>query len=130
MTENVTENESAIRRIQGLLERASHPETPKPERESCQELADKLIHKYRVDRAMLNFKKKDQAKEILTREYEPVRARDYGFILNGMQRECYRHAGVQLGHKDGHVLRRDAVLGHPDGLRVLDVPEVGVVPWL
>lgn len=88
------ENEGQLRRIQGLLERAGHAETPEHEREACTAKADALMAKYRIDRAMLNFKHADQAREVVSRT-QPRNRMDYAGLLNGMMTTIFSHSGCR-----------------------------------
>lgn len=65
--------EATMRRIQALLERAAHPTTPGPEKEASQAAADRLMSKYRLDRALLNFAKDAKDRGLPEkREYEQI----------------------------------------------------------
>lgn len=87
-------NESAMRRIQALLERAGHPETPEHERDACQEKADKLMQQHRIERAMLNFTRKDVPKEIMSKDIDRASG-EYSNQLRQMQYAILKHAGCQ-----------------------------------
>lgn len=100
-----------MRRIQSLLERAAHPATPQAERETAQEMAEKLMAKYRLDRAMLNFNKdKKQRREPSHREYDEIdlvnssaanTARDWNeefgiqSVIRYLRTSVYSHAGCK-----------------------------------
>lgn len=60
-----------INRVQKLLERASHPNTPGPERDECLRKAKIIMEEQRIDHAMLNFDRSDEdkRKDVDTREY-------------------------------------------------------------
>lgn len=49
-----TASEGMLGKIRGLLARAEHPETPKPEAEACMAKAVELMTKYGVEQAMLS----------------------------------------------------------------------------
>lgn len=105
--------ESIMRRVQALLELAAHPSTPQAERETSQEMADKLMARYRLDRAMLNFKsagKVQERREPTHRFYDHIKLVDdsmnhstrdwneeYGIqsVVNNMRDTIYRHAGCE-----------------------------------
>lgn len=100
--------ESAMRRVQALLERAAHPETPDFERESCQEKADALMAQYRIEMAMLDFgKKKNERREVRQNEYKPLnfetvvagnRDQEHGvsYDMEEMRAAVYRHTGCMV----------------------------------
>lgn len=109
MTSNEA-SENIMRKIQSLLERAAHPSTPEHERQTSQEMADKLMAKYRLDRAMLNFKKTDLTREPTHREYglidlitkeSTVSNKDYNeewgiqSQVNWLRSSIYTHAGCR-----------------------------------
>ncbi|UVK63850.1 hypothetical protein SEA_LILYPAD_46 [Gordonia phage LilyPad] len=120
-----------LRIIENLLIRASHEGTPEEERIACQEQADKLMAQYQIDRAMLNFNKKNgEERKPTHREYDgidliqegSVRDSTYNWrtnrwsqsrdteeyaiqgVISGIRGNTFRHAGCQLGHKMGKTI--------------------------
>lgn len=120
-----------MRIIEGLLSRAAHPNTPEPERIAAQEQADKLMAQYQIDRAMLNFnKKEDEVRQPIVREYENLdliqegsvrnsgynwetgrysRSRDveeYGIqgVISGIRTNIFYHAGAKTAHQSGKIV--------------------------
>lgn len=83
-----------IQKIQALLERAGHPETPEGERIACEDKADVLMTKYRIERAMLNFKRTDTVREITNREFEAVQG-DFAGTLNYIMYSVFQHSGCR-----------------------------------
>lgn len=53
-----TKLEGMLRKVQALLARADHPNTPQPEAESCRAKAEELMTNYRIDEAMLSLEGK------------------------------------------------------------------------
>lgn len=102
MTEANEPSEGTMRRIQGLLERAGHPETPENERQACQEKADALMQQHRIERAMLNFDRKDTVKEIISRDIDRAQG-EYSGQLRSMQYAILIHAGCQAAIKWEHM---------------------------
>ena len=88
-------NERITIKIQALLERAQHPATGDEERQACMEKADALMAKYRIDRAMLNFDRKDTIREIISREMDRNRS-EYSAYLNSMMFRVYEHCGCKV----------------------------------
>ena len=89
-------NDKMIERVRALLERAGHAETPEGERAACLAKADELMHKYRIERAMLNFDHRDQAKEIISKKIPVESTNEYTHILNSIYFSILRHAGAQV----------------------------------
>lgn len=89
-------NDKMIQRVRSLLERAGHAETPEEERAACLAKADELMHKYRIERAMLNFDHRDQAKEIISKKIPNEYSNEYSSILNSIYFSILRHAGAQV----------------------------------
>lgn len=112
-------SEGIMRKIQALLERAAHPATPQAERESSQDMADRLMAKYRLDRAMLNFdKKKDERRQPSHREYDEIKLvteditvtmrdvkEEYGiqWVIDDLRTAIYSHAGCRSARKFGKL---------------------------
>lgn len=120
-------NENIMRRVSSLLERAMHPGTGEAERESAQAMADKLMAKHRLDRALLDFgKKKEERREPVKAVFERLKlidentanygARDYTEYtlqgrMNNLRMSIFKHAGcrynyAQIGenHQYGYVV--------------------------
>lgn len=114
MSEETTQHEapeSIMRRIQSLLELAGHANTPEHERTAAQERADRLMAKYRLDRAMLNFTDKTDLNRIpVHREYDIIKLysdeaaqtnRDWSEELgiqteiNYLRTDVYHHTGCR-----------------------------------
>lgn len=102
-------------KVSSLLERASHPGTDEHERELCIKKADELMAKYRIDRAMINFQKKETRQEIQSKE---VIIPEY-FIdqLGSLIHALYRHSGC----KTAYAFRRCTAVGYPDDLFYADM---------
>lgn len=108
--------ENAMRRIQALLEMATHPGTPQEERENAQDKADALMRKYRLDRAMINFTRvSSEVRDPEVSEYDRINlidensfarmsSRDYReewgiqFEVNSLRGDVYRHCGTKVAN--------------------------------
>lgn len=86
--------EDYIRRVESLLERANHPETPEPERQSALALADEVMARHRLDRALLFQSGKKPEREILHKKYAGITLTDYLWIGSSMRRAIFDHCGV------------------------------------
>lgn len=93
--------DKVLRTIQNLLERAGHPETPGPEREACQAKADAMMQKHRIERAMLNFDRKDSIREIVARQYDRIDASEYTIAVNSIRQQIFDHAGCKSTYDKG-----------------------------
>lgn len=107
-------SEKKMRRIEGLLARAAHPNTPEHERITAQEKADLLMAELQVDRATFNFNK--SAKEVRDpsrRDYEWLNLvadgatgnsrrdrEEWGIegVINGIRQNIFYHAGAKCAH--------------------------------
>lgn len=61
--------EKILERIQRMLERANHPNTPEPERELCLQRADKLMLEHAIDQALIDSRlnESDRRKPVVKR---------------------------------------------------------------
>jgi hypothetical protein len=50
------EDDKLLARVRAMVERAEHPDTPPEEADTARRMADALMHKHAIDRAMLNQK--------------------------------------------------------------------------
>ena len=103
--------ENIIRRVQSLLERAAHAGTDEHEREVCQQKAEALMAKFKLDRAMLNFQRKGKrVNEPVHRVYDKLNLADNAamqtnrdwkeevgieFAIKHLRQDIYSHAGCR-----------------------------------
>lgn len=81
--------------IKNLLERAAHPETPAAEQAACQQKAEDLMRKYRIDAALLAFGNPEQGRKVLTEEFEVIHG-EFAKHLKSMQFGVYLHAKCRI----------------------------------
>lgn len=89
-------SEDYIRKVEGLLNRANHPEANDQEREACLAAADRIMKKHRLDRAMLFQSGKAPDREIIVKEYDAILAEKYATNLGYMRDAVFRHCGVMF----------------------------------
>lgn len=104
-------NEKMVNRIQSLLERAGHPGTPEHEREACFEKADQLMAKHRIERAMLNFDRKDKVREIISTAVQFPEGEHAGVMTRILQ-SVFRHSGCKLAYS----FREYTVVGYEEDI--------------
>ncbi|QSL67807.1 hypothetical protein [Nocardia phage P3.1] len=84
-----------IRRIQSLLERATHPETPEGERETAYSKANELAQKFRIDMSKLNAREnKERTPEL--RKFAIDYRFPYAESRKRMQQGILEHYGIQV----------------------------------
>lgn len=91
--------ESYVRKVEALLTRANHPETPPEEREACLDKADKIMASHRLDRAMLFQSGKGPTKEIKIDVIERIQQSEFSGQINSLRNQVYEHCGC-LTHID------------------------------
>ena len=84
-----------IRRIQSLLERATHPETPEGERESAYSKANAMAQKFRIDMSKLNARENKERKPE-TRKFDISYRYPYAQQRKYMQQGILEHYGIQV----------------------------------
>lgn len=102
-----------LRKVQALLARADHPNTPVPEAESARAMAEKLMFNYRIDEAMLSLTGK-QGTELIPgwKQFDLCdNGSEYATYYRLMFQDIYRHVGVKAVVKSG--VRREH--HNPDG---------------
>lgn len=123
-------SDSITRRIQALMERAMHPATPEEERESAQAMADKLMAKYRVDAAMLDFgKKENERREPVVHHFDPIKIVDESSLrassrdtneyslqgrLTGVRAHIFSHCGCKARSSFKEGKRVYTVIGYQE----------------
>lgn len=121
-------------KIRSLLEMAAHPQTPEHERSLAQEQAEKLMNKYKVERASINWERPIlQQDKPIRREFNIVNfiapgamsnsGRDFAEHsingrISGLQRTVLQFAGARVTDKyfeeDGKYLRKWVVYGYEE----------------
>lgn len=119
-------SEGIMRRVASLLERAAHADTPQAERETAQELADTMMAKYRLDRAMLNFNRDEkEVREPMHRAYKRISLVNREAItgrkdvveytlegwINALRSEVYTHCGCMVA-----TLQDATVVGYEEDI--------------
>ena len=83
----MADKEDYMRRVMALLERASHPNTPRAEAEQCQAMADRLMVQHAIDRMDL---KPEERGKIIEAEW------DFSVSLMGNNSNEYRGNMISL----------------------------------
>lgn len=92
-----------LRKVQALLARADHPNTPAPEAESCRTKAEEIMFNYRIDEAMLALAGA-QGTELIPqwRQFDVCNLNsEYAFDYRMLLQFVIRHVGVQYVVKSG-----------------------------
>lgn len=89
-------NERILDKITALLVKAGRDDTPEHERELCQQRADEMMTKYRIEMSMLSFTATDKEREVITHEVNSNVGTDFDGDLNSMMVAVFRHCGTQI----------------------------------
>lgn len=112
------EEEDRIRKIEGLLNLAADPRTPDAERENAQNMADKLMFKYRIDQALLFMRSPSaKAREVVSRKIDKIRTDEFSHIINYMRESVFMHFGC-MTHDDWSEL---TVVGYAEEISAAEM---------
>lgn len=119
---NVSEEklEAMLRKIQGLLATADHPNTPPHEADTARNMAEAIMFKYRIDEA--TAAKADDAgihpiwKTIVICDKDSEYARSYAGILGYVVAHCGCRMRINVAQVDGRMAYTAEVVGYRSDL--------------
>ena len=92
-----------LRKVQALLARADHPNTPAPEAESCRVKAEQIMFNYRIDEAMLSLSGK-QGTELIPgwKQWDICDINsEYSYYYRMILQDVIEHVGIKHVVKQG-----------------------------
>lgn len=117
--------ESMLRKVQGLLATADHPNTPPHEADTARNMAEALMFKYRIDEATMA--KADPAglmpvwKTIVICDLNSEYARSYANIMNYVVRHCGCRMQLAQMQVDGQWVYAAEVVGYHSDLGMMNM---------
>lgn len=91
---NGMSDEGYIRKVEALITRANHRETPEAERQACLEKADAIMAAHRLERAMLFQSGGKPEREIILKKYEGIQVEGFYGNVVSLRESIFRHCGA------------------------------------